>query len=61
MAIDLRPYRFASDNGERWQLLQNEIGDKTDSPAELHRRALLVTALRDANLYPTKKPDSANG
>lgn len=32
--------------------LQRLIGHKTDEPSILHRRALLVTALRQAGVYP---------
>jgi hypothetical protein len=36
----------------RTKLLQHYIGPPTHSPAELHRRALLVTALSEAKLWP---------
>jgi hypothetical protein len=37
---------------ERERKLQVMIGQPTNSPAELHWRALLVTALRKADVYP---------
>jgi len=37
---------------KRTALLQSYIGPHSNSPAELHRRALLVTALNEAELWP---------
>jgi len=38
---------------ERTRALQVLIGSPAKSPAELQRRALLVTALREARLWPS--------
>ncbi len=32
--------------------LQKVMGKKTDSPQELHRRALLITALSERRIWP---------
>lgn len=37
---------------DRQTKLQRLIGSVTDSPHELHQRALLITALREAHLWP---------
>ena len=37
---------------ERTAYLQSIMGAPTDNPMELHRRALLVTALNEARLWP---------
>lgn len=39
---------------QRLAELQRLIGPQTDDAHELHRRALLVTALHEANLYPER-------